>query len=90
MREDRKRAVVEALGLPRDVMMGDILLHFTGPYETVVENFRSLLIYTDLYIKIKAADCVVVFKGLHLEIETYTQDVLKITGPIQSVEFLCC
>ena len=63
MREDRKRAVVEALGLPRDVMMGDILLHFTGPYETVVENFRSLLIYTDLYIKIKAADCVVVFKG---------------------------
>ena len=43
MREDRKRAVVEALGLPRDVMMGDILLHFTGPYETVVENFRSLL-----------------------------------------------
>ena len=90
MREDGKRAVVEALGLPRDVMMGDILLHFTGPYEAVVENFRSLLIYTDLYIKIKAADCVVAFKGLHLEIETYTQDVLKITGQIQSVEFLCC
>ncbi len=39
---------------------------------------------------VKAADCVVVFKGLHLEIETYTQDVLKITGQIQSVEFLCC
>lgn len=31
MREDRKRAVVEALGLPRDVMMGDILLHFYRP-----------------------------------------------------------
>ena len=37
MREDGKRAAVEALGLPRDVMMGDILLHFTGPYEAVVE-----------------------------------------------------
>ena len=36
MREDGKRAVVEALGLPREVMMGDILLHFTGPYEAVV------------------------------------------------------
>ena len=66
MREDRKRAVVEALGLPRDVMMGDILLHFTGPYETVVENFRSLLIYTDLYIKIKAADCVVEIGRAHV------------------------
>ena len=55
MREDRKRAVVEALGLPKDVMLGDILLHFTGSCEAVVENFRSLLIYTDTCIKIKAA-----------------------------------
>ena len=43
MREDGKRAVVEALGLPRDVMMGDILLHFTCTNETEVENLRSLL-----------------------------------------------
>lgn len=87
MREDRKRAAVEALGLPRDVMLGDILIHFTGSYEAVVENFRSLLIYTDTYIKIKAAGCMVVFKGQRLEIETYTEDALKITGQIQSVEF---
>lgn len=87
MREDRKRAAVEALGLPRDVILGDVLLHFTGPYEVVVENFRSLLIYTDTYVKIKAAGCMVVFKGLHLEIETYTEDALKIKGQIRSVEF---
>ena len=87
MREDRKRVAVEALGLPRDVMLGDILIHFTGSYEAVVENFRSLLIYTDTYIKIKAAGCMVVFKGQCLEIETYTEDALKITGQIQSVEF---
>ena len=82
MREDRKRAAVEALGLPRDVILGDVLLHFTGPYEV-----RSLLIYTDTYVKIKAAGCMVVFKGLHLEIETYTEDALKIKGQIRSVEF---
>ena len=87
MKEDRKRAVVEALGLPKDVMLGDILLHFTGSCDAVVENFRSLLIYTDTYVKIKAAGCMVVFKGLHLEIETYTEDALKIKGQIRSVEF---
>ena len=27
------------------------------------------------------------FKGLHLEIETYTEDALKIKGQIRSVEF---
>ena len=87
MRVDRKRAAVEALGLPRDVILGDVLLHFTGPYEVVAENFRSLLIYTDTYVKIKAAGCMVVFKGPHLEIETYTEDALKIKGQIRSVEF---
>ncbi len=87
MREDRKRAAVEALGLPRDVILGDVLLHFTGPYEVVAENFRSLLIYTDTYVKIKAAGCMVVFKGLHLEIETYTEMLLKDQGQIRSVEF---
>lgn len=55
MREDRKRAAVEALGLPRDVILGDVLLHFTGPYEVVAENFRSLLIYTDTYVKNKGS-----------------------------------
>lgn len=71
----------------RDVILGDVLLHFTGPYEVVAENFRSLLIYTDTYVKIKAAGCMVVFKGPHLEIETYTEDALKIKGQIRSVEF---
>ena len=72
---------------PKGCDAGDILIHFTGPYEAVVENFRSLLIYTDTYIKIKAAGCMVVFKGQCLEIETYTEDALKITGRIQSLEF---
>ena len=71
----------------KNVILGDVLLHFTGPYEVVAENFRSLLIYTDTYVKIKAAGCMVVFKGLHLEIETYTEDALKIKGQIRSVEF---
>lgn len=66
MREDRKRAAVEALGLPRDVILGDVLLHFTGPYEVVAENFRSLLIYTDTYVKIKAAGCMVVLSLIHI------------------------
>ena len=87
MREDRKRAAVEALGLPRDVILGDVLLHFTGPYEVVAENLRSLLIYKYTYVKIKAAGCMVVFKLLHLEIETYTEDALKIKVQIRSVEF---
>ena len=79
---------MEALGLPRDVILGDVLLHFTGPYEVVVKILREpSFIYTDTYVKIKAAGCMVVFKGLHLEIETYTEDALKIKGQIRSVEF---
>ena len=91
MREDRKRAAVEALGLPRDVILGDVLLHLQALMRRIVEKeFQEPSYLPDTYIKIKATNCVVVFKGLHLEIETYTQDALKIKGQIQSVEFLCC
>ena len=63
MREDRKRAAVEALGLPRDVILGDVLLHFTGPYEVVAENFRSLLIYTDAPITINVSSIILLNMG---------------------------
>ena len=81
MREDRERAAVEALGLPRDVILGDVLLHFTGPYEVVAEKFQEPS-YLHRYVcenKMQQAvwQC---FKGLHLEIETYTEDAFKDQG----------
>lgn len=82
-----KKTAVSALGLPRDVILGDVLISFVGRGQVNVENYRSILIYTDTLIKLQARNCKVVVRGVRLKIDYYTADEMKITGQIGSLEF---
>lgn len=44
-------------GAPRDVILGDVLISFVGRSQVNVENYRSILIYTDTLIKLQARNC---------------------------------
>ena len=82
-----KKTAVSALGLPRDVVLGDVLVNFVGRGEVNQENYRSILIYTDTLIKLQARNCKVVIHGARLKIDYYTAEEMKITGQIGSLEF---
>ena len=84
---ESKAAAVTALGLPRDVMLGDVLVSFVGRREVCIENYRSILLYTDTLVKVQARTCKVIVHGARLMIEYYTSEEMKITGQIQSLEF---
>ena len=43
----QKKAIVSALHLPEDVVLGEMLLYFTGSRAAVVENYRSILFFSD-------------------------------------------
>ena len=74
-------------GLPRDVILGDVLISFVGRSQVNVENYRSILIYTDTLIKLQARNCKVVIHGARLKIDYYTAEEMKITGQVGSLEF---
>ena len=38
MNEEKKRMAATALGLPKDVVLGDVLVRFTGFHEVCIEN----------------------------------------------------
>lgn len=82
-----KKTAVSALGLPRDVILGDVLVSFVGRNEVNVENYRSILIYTDTLVKLQTKNCKVLIHGSRLRIEYYTAEEMKITGQIGSLEF---
>ena len=73
-----KKTAVSALGLPRDVILGDVLISFVGRSQVNVENYRSILIYRN---------CKVVIHGARLKIDYYTAEEMKITGQVGSLEF---
>ena len=82
-----KKTAVSALGLPRDVILGDVLITFVGRGQINVENYRSILIYTDILIKLQAKNCKVIIHGNRLKIDYYTAEEMEITGRIDSLEF---
>lgn len=82
-----KRTAVSALGLPRDVVLGDVLVNMVGCGQVNVENYRSILIYTDTLVKLQAKNCKVLVHGSRLRIDYYTSEEMQITGQIASLEF---
>ena len=79
----QKKAIVSALHLPEDVVLGEMLLYFTGSRAAVVENYRSILFFSDEMLR----HIRLTIKGKGLSIEYYDRDNLRVTGQIVSVEF---
>ena len=87
MQEHAREAVVSALKLPKDVMMGEAVLSLTGRQAIVIENYRSIILYSDTLVKLQARHYKILVHGARLTIEYYTADEMKISGFIGNVEF---
>ena len=84
---ESKRMAVSALGLPRDVILGDALISLVGNCQVNIENYRGLLFYTDTQVKIRARNGQIVIRGEALCIERYTAEEMMLTGRIHALEF---
>lgn len=78
----------DASGMPKDVMQGAPLLTMTGQTELRIENYRGIREYTDSLILVQTKTGRIAVAGKELKIEYYTNEEMKITGMICSVEYL--
>ena len=83
---ETKERMMAAMNLPRDVFLGDILVSLIGRRTVLIENYRSILMYTDTTLKIQGKNCRLQICGKHLRIEYYTADEMKVNGVIESIE----
>lgn len=74
------------MNLPRDVFLGDILVSLVGRRTMLIENYRSILLYTDTLLKIQGKNCRLLIGGRQLQIEYYTAEEMKVNGIIESIE----
>lgn len=82
-----KELLVTSLKFPGDVIMGEMMLSFAGRQALLVENYRTILLYTDQTIRLQGKNCRLTVHGSRLSIQYYTKEEMKITGQIKSVEF---
>ncbi len=82
-----KSEVVESLKLPKDILLGAVIVTVTGQSEAFVENYRGIVEYTDNLIALQTKTCLVTITGKSLRIDYYTNDEMKITGHIKNIQY---
>lgn len=83
---EKKERLISAMKLPMDVFMGELIISLIGRRAVYIENYRSILLYTDTRVKLQGKNCKLNIQGKRLLVEYYTGDEMKVTGLIQSVE----
>ena len=74
------------LEMPQEVYSDTPKLTITGFNEMVIENFKGILEYEDYYIRINTSLGMVNINGYELKLENMTNDDIKVTGKIESVD----
>lgn len=82
-----KHRIAEASGLPKDVLLGQPILTVLGCMEVGIENYRGIIEYTDTLVRVQTKAGQIRIAGKSLHIEYYTNDDMKVTGHIISIEY---
>lgn len=82
---DAKTRVVDRFDLPKDLLLGAINISVTGQYEAYIENYSSIIEYTDCVIKIRGKGISLKITGKNLVIDSYSKDDMYIKGIIREI-----
>lgn len=79
--------MIAAVDIPKDVVLGTSILTVLGTNEICIENYRGIIEYTDILIRVQTKEKQIKIQGKQLQIEYYTNEEMKIKGYIHSIEY---
>jgi len=82
----RKRRLDKILEMPEEVYSNTPKLTITGFNEIVLENYKGILEYEEFSASISTYIGIVNISGYNINLEKMTNDDIKITGKIESIE----
>ena len=77
-----RERIVDNLELPKD-----LIVTVTGRGEAVISNYKGILEYEDSFIRVQTKTCRIRITGVRLAIDYYTNEEMKITGSIDTIEY---
>lgn len=82
----RKRRLDKILEMPEEVYSNTPKLTIIGFNEIVLENYKGILEYEEFFASISTYIGIININGYNINLEKMTNDDIKITGKIESVE----
>jgi len=74
------------LELPQEVCSNIPKIIITGFDEMIIENFKGILEYEEFFVRINTHIGIVNVNGYNLNLENMTNDDIKVTGKIESID----
>lgn len=89
MEKDKRGAerMAEHLRLPKDMALGAAIVTVIGRHELYVENFRSIVSYSDCCLCLQAKTGRLRIQGKNIRIDYYNAEEIKVIGRIENIHF---
>ncbi len=82
-----KSQLAHRMEMPKDLILGTAIVTINGTDEAYIENYVSLMKYTQEKILIQARESRIEIHGSCLFIAFFTESEMKITGKISGVSY---
>lgn len=86
MKKSNYNRIDKLLELPQEVCSNIPKISIIGFDEIIIENFKGILEYEEFFIKINTHIGIININGFHLNLENMTNDDIKVTGQIESID----
>ena len=75
------------LEMPKEISTNEPKLTILGFNEILIENYKNILEYEEIYIRINTHIGVININGFELSLNQMTEDDIMVTGKIEKIEF---
>ena len=72
----------------KDVVMGEAVGTVLGDFEVCNGNYRGITEYTEELVRVQTKGGQIRLTGRRLQVQYYTNDEMKVTGKIRTLEFV--
>ena len=74
--------------LPEDPVFSDAIVMIKGRKQMTIENYRGILVYEENIVRLSLKNGQIMVSGKGLHIDYYTNVDMKISGRIDSLEYM--
>ena len=86
MKKKKTNKIEKMLELPEEIYSDNPKITITGFNEIILENYKGILEYEKCFASISTYIGVININGNNINLEKMTNDDIKITGKIESIE----
>ncbi len=86
MKKRSYKKIDKILELPQEICSDIPKIIITGFDEMMIENFKGILEYEEFFVKINTHIGIININGFNLNLENMTNDDIKVTGKIESMD----